>query len=310
MNSDLAYCLERFIDDQIQLIDDYLKKVKENETIEYQRIQQMKMLAIEKIKLQTDEGSYDEGGMIVQRFVEGLLDIANSSNVAVLTEVRRYREMMCTEFSAKIDDCSNLVIRLRNLARPTFRSNSFVKQCNETIKRLQRAQTTTENYDKLYQIINQSEQRNVVDNVQHWWDEAYGSAIMKIIRLNKRFNPGIGSRDIAFVPPWSQPIDCARKILSIRKQDMHGNSQKKYDIVCEFVREIQLIDDENRKEISEDDLINQLNSADIDFAKNYAENWLKKRNQRFYQQEDDACEYHEQCHGIFFFIKCLFRSYR
>jgi hypothetical protein len=299
MNSDLAYCLERFIDDQIQLIDDYLETVKEKKTIEHQRIEQMKMLAIEKRKQQTDGGpEHVKDAAIVQRFINKLLDIADNDNTPDAKELRKYREMMYSEFTAKIDDCSNHVIRLRNLAKPTFRSDDFVKQCNKTIKYLQQEQTLTENYDKLYEIIDQSDQANVADNVQNWWDEAYGSVVTKIIHLNKRFNPGVGNIDIALVQPWSQPIDCARKILLIETPKTLANYQKKYNIVCEFVRQIQSIDDENRQEISENNLINKLNRGDIDFAKNYTENWLIKRDQSRNQKEDASCEYY----GIFFFF--------
>jgi hypothetical protein len=291
MNSDLAYCLERFIDDQIQLIDDYLVKVKENETAEYQRIEQMKIVAMAKKKPETNKGSHDEDATIVQRFTEGLLEFAGSDETPGSKELKKYREMMCAEFSAKLDDCSNHIIRLRNSGKPRFRSEKFVRRCNETIELLQNRQTMKENYDKLYQIIYRSDQTNVADRVQHWWDEAYGSAIAEIIRLNKGFNPGIGNKQIAVLPRWSQPIDCAIKLISLREKGILDDSQKKYDIVCEFVRHIQSIDDKNRQEISEDDLINQLNSSEIDSAKKYAENWLNKRDEIRNQKEDDICEY-------------------
>ena len=291
MDSDLAYCLERFIDDQIKLIDAYLEKVKENETVEYKQIEQMKMVAIAKMKPQPNKGSHVEDAMIVQQFIEGLLEFSGSSETPGSKELRRYREMMCTEISAKIDDCSNHIIRLRNLGRPRSRSEKFVRQCNETIELLQNQQTMKENYEKLYHIVYRCNQTNVPDEVQHWWDEAYGLEIAKIIRLNKGFNPGIGNKQIAVLPRWSQPVDCARKIISLRDTGVVDDSQKKYAIVCEFVRQIRLVDEENRQEISEDDLINQLNTSEIDAAKKYAEDWLSKRDEIRNKKEDDICEY-------------------
>jgi hypothetical protein len=131
---------------------------------------------------------------------------------------------------------------------------------------------------------------NVADRVQRWWDEAYGSAIMKIIQLNKAYNPGIGNQDIAFVPPWSQPIDCARKILSIGSPKMTVYGKRKDFFVRTFVQQIRSIDPVTREEISENDLIYQLKAGDIEFAKDFTENWLRRRDEIRNQKEEDTCE--------------------
>ena len=212
--------------------------------------------------------------------------------------------MMLSEFSAKIDDCVDHVMRLRNLARPTYRSGQFVKQCNDTINYLKREKTMTENYGKLNQIIDSSDQKNVANNVQHWWDDAYGSSMMKIIQLNKGFNPGVGNKEIAYIPPWSQPIDCARNIISAETPKMLVYSKRKYQVVYEFVRRIQAMDEETRREISEDDLVYQLKTGEAEFAKNYAENWVRKREEGRIQKDHAHCK----CYDIlclFFFDRIL-----
>jgi hypothetical protein len=289
MNSDLAYCLEQFIDDQIQLIDDYLETVKENENVEYHRIEEMKTSSIANRKTQTNQSSHDKDAEIIQRFVEDLLEHAESAS-SNARDIENYREMLRSEFSEKLDDCLKHVIRLRKLAKPILGSDEFVTQCDETIDYLQQEQKTNESYDKLYKILEPNDHKTVVDDVQNWWDKIYGSDITKIIHSNKRFNPGVGNSDIALVLPRSQMIEYAKKLISARNQELLINSQK-HDIVCEFVRQIQSTDDENRQEISEDDLINQLTSGDIDFAMSYAETWLKKRDtSRTQNQEEDSCE--------------------
>ena len=290
MNSDLAYCLLRFFDDQIILIDNYLEEVKENKEAEFQRIEELRSVAIAKRAFSANQRPHKEDAMIVARFLNGLIDIDGDDDSICSTEVRRYREMMCTEFSAKIDDCSNHVIRLRNLAKPRFRSAAFVTQCNHAIKYLQHGQTMTENYDKLHQIIEESTQMNVADRVQRWWDEAYGAAITKIIQLNKAFNPGIGNQEIALVAPWSQPVDCAKKILSIGSPKMIVYGKRKDYFVRTFVQQIRAVDEIIRAEITENDLVYQLKAGDVDMARDFTENWLRRRDEIRYQKENDTCE--------------------
>jgi hypothetical protein len=193
MDADLAYCLERFIDDQVHMIDDYLETVREEEAIEHQRIEHKKMSRMLKQKNQTNECSHDEDETIVQRFVRRLQATTDIDETAVDSDTKNYRKILRDELSKKIKNCSNLMIRLRNLAVPIRGSDEFIWQCDNVIDRFQQGRKTGESYKELYQIIEQSDSKQFVENVQDWWEKSYGSYVLEIIHYNKRFNPRVGN---------------------------------------------------------------------------------------------------------------------
>lgn len=291
MNADLAYCLERFIDDQIQMIDDHLEIVKQNESVECQRIERMKIVSAAKKKPPVNKGSHDEDARIVQKFVRGLDDFADDEKTPAGRAMKKYREMLHNEFSAKISDCENHLTRLRKLARPIGASLDFRILCDETIVRLRNARTTPGNFAELDRILERSSSNAVGHDVQQWWNRTYGSGVVKIIRLNRRFNPSVGNKDITAITSWSQPIDCSRKFIQVRRERVVADAKIKYELISEFVHEIQSIDQNNREEINEKDLIDQLNNGDIEIARKYAETWLNKRDDvRNEKEEEDPCK--------------------
>ena len=289
MNSDLAYCLERFIDDQIQLIDDRLETVKKQGTVEYHRIQLLKESQSAQKKPKANRGSHDEDEAIVQRFIQRLFDIAEDDTA---DNVENYKKMLRTELNEKLNECSKYVKRMRNLAKPILGSENFILRCNEIFGLLNQEQKTTENYNELCQIIEQSNAKDVVENVQQWWEKMYGSLIREINHLNKRFTPGISNNDMATIPSRGGMVGLAKRILSVGNDEVLVDSQK-YEIVSKFARQIRSIDDESRQEINEDELINELNNNNIDSAIDYAVKWLEKRDtQRNSKEEEDiSCKY-------------------
>lgn len=293
MNAELAYCLERFIDDQIQMIDDNLETVKQNETVECQRIEQMKMAWVKKRKPPINKGNHDEDERVVRKFINGLIDLADGEKTPVAIAMKKYREMLHNEFSAKMDDCEHHLTRLRKLASPIGRSRDFVILCDETITLLRQRRKAPDKFAELDRILSKSDSETIAHDIQQWWNTTYASDVRKMIRLNRRFNPHIGNEDITTISLWSQPIDCARKFVHVRKGKVAADAQIKYELISEFVRQIQSIDEENRRDIEQNELINRLNNMDIDSAKKYAATWLDKRDQlRNEKEEEDPCEYY------------------
>lgn len=292
MNAELAYCLEKFIDDQVQMIDDYLETVKHNETVECQRIERMKIASAKKKKPPINKGHHDEDERIVRKFVTGLTDLADGETTPVAMAMKRYREMLHNEFSAKMDDCEHHLTQLRKLARPIGASHDFVILCDDTIEALRQRRKTADYFAELDRVLSKSNSNTVAQNIQQWWNRTYASDVRKIIRLNRRFNPHVGNENITTISLWSQPIDCARKFVEVSKGKAAADAKAKHELICEFVREIQSIDEENRQEIDQNELVNQLNSMDMDSGKTYAEAWLDKRDhQRNKKEEEDPCEY-------------------
>lgn len=290
MDADLAYCLDRFIDDQIKLIDENLEDIREEEIIEHDRIEQLKSSPVVSKTFQTIQGSHEEDEAIVQHFIEALVDNTESGGANNINALEQCRDELRTELSEKVKECMDLITRLRNLAKPILISANFVSKCDEILDRMSEKETIDENFRDLCQVIDTSDSRNIVENMQDWWKEKYGSAIEKILAANRQFNPGVSNHDIAVVLPKSTIISCAKKILWMRNEEPVAESQK-HDIVSEFVQQINSIDDSIRQEISTDDLTAQLENSEVDSAISYAENWLHKRDSiRSQANKDDYCK--------------------
>ena len=289
MDADLAYCLERFIDDQVQMIDDYMETVREEEAAERHRIEQKKKSYMLRNTNRINAGSHEIDEAIVQRFVQRLHDSTNTNSTAVDSDAENYRQILRDELYEKMDKCANHIIRLRNLAVPIRGSDDFIWQCDNIIDRFDQEQNTDESFKQLYQIIEQSDCKSLIKNVQNWWEKSYGSYVTEIIHFNKKFNPRVADNNIAVVSSWSRFIRCAKQVHSTRSAEIPADSRKN-ELVREFVREIQSVDNENRQEISEDNLVKQLDSSDISTNVDYAEKWLNKRdNNRNQKKEDDTC---------------------
>ncbi|CAF4859417.1 unnamed protein product [Rotaria sp. Silwood1] len=306
MDTDLAYCLERFIDDQIELIDQNLETIEQNEAHEYAKIDELMLSENPTTTATTTEATpisqstHEEDAAIVQRFVSDLLDTVNNDSAASSpNDLKDSLDELRSELTKQIDECMEFIVRIRKLARPILGSTNFVTQCREFTNRLSAEKKSEKNFTDLCQIIETSDFRSVVENIQNWWKETYGSSINEIIHLNKRYNPGINNNDMVILPPRCSIILCAKRIISIRNMESNADSRK-HDIVCEFVREIQSIDDINRQEISADDLIVQLDNCDINSAIEFANNWLSKRDAiRDKQKEEEqylsttSCIHHD-----------------
>ncbi|CAF1450426.1 unnamed protein product [Rotaria sordida] len=292
MDADLAYCLERFIDDQIELIDRDLETIEQNEAHEYAKIDELMLSEnpTTTTATQINQSTHEEDAAIIQRFISDLLDTVNNDDAASsANDLKDSLDELRSELTKQIDECIEFIVRIRKLARPILGSTNFVTQCGEFTNRLRAEKKSEKNFTDLCQIIETSDFRSVIENIQNWWKETYGSSVTEILHLNKRYNPGINNNDMIILPPRCSIILCAKKIISMRNMESDAGSRK-HDLICEFVRQIQSIDDINRQEISADDLIVQLDNSDIDSAIEFATNWLSKRDAiRDKQKEEDQC---------------------
>lgn len=291
MNAELAYCLEHFIDDQIRSIDETIQDGKMKEEIECDKIEQKKkkFLVLRK-KTHVNQGVHDEDAAAVQRFVSTFVEQRQQEKSAMSEELRQSRKRLEDLLQKKIIDCCNHIIRLNNLAVPTLHSSDFAIECELILERFQSQEIFKDNCEKLFAILEQTLQLNVFSNVQKWWNDNYEKYVRKIIRLNKSFTPGVGMNQCITLTRRDEIIRNANDVILKIKEDKVKKDEA-YKTICKFVREIRSMDEETRKEVSENELITQLNNNETDFALNYAQKWLKKRDDKREKskKEEETC---------------------
>jgi hypothetical protein len=289
MDDDLAFCLGRFIDDQVQIIDDRLEDIKKKEIIKCQEIEKEKISYDEKKPAPKNKGSHYEDKALVDQFIQELRDVIQTKNTKTIINDQTCIDTLRAETSTKINASSNYLNQLRNLARPMPNSSSFVQSCNAAIDYFKKAQEFESNFKGLMTVLEQSESDNVVQNVQTWWKNAYGSTIADLNRRNDRFNKAVTENNFAVLSHRSRIIDNARKLLAARK--VISVPPPTLDIIRKFVRRLLSIDEEQREKTDADELINQLHSHDIEEVINYTQQWLAKRDEiRNQKEEPNPCK--------------------
>jgi hypothetical protein len=288
MDADLAFCLGQFIDDQVQIIDDSLEKIKQEEIVEYRKIEKEQIAYNKKKPAPKKKGSHHEDKTLVDQFIQELRNSIQPSNTKSIVDDKNCIDTLRAEVSTKVNASTKYISRLRNLAQPMPNTSKFVQTCNETMEHFRQAQKREDNFKELCIILEESDKDNVLSNVQKWWKDTYGSTITDINRRNQRFNGAITENSFVSVSKRSRIAENSSRLLDARKIIFVQPS--KLDIIRKFVAQLLSIDEEKRDTINADELIDQLNTRNIDDIIDYAKQWLAKRDEiRNQKEEKDPC---------------------
>jgi hypothetical protein len=288
MDADLAFCLGQFIDDQVQIIDDSLEKIKQEEIVEYRKIEKEQIAYNKKKPAPKKKGSYHEDKNLVDQFIQELRNSIQPSNTKSIVDDKNCIDTLRADVSTKVNASTKYIRRLRNLAQRIPNSSKFVQTCNETMERFRQAQKREDNFKKLCTVLEESDKDNVLSNVQKWWKDTYGSTITDINRRNQRFSAAVTENSFVSVSKRSRIAENSSRLLDARKIIFVQPS--KLDIIRKFVAQLLSIDEEKRDTINADELIDQLNTRNIDDIIDYAKQWLAKRDEiRNKKEEKDPC---------------------
>ncbi|UJR21795.1 hypothetical protein I4U23_024870 [Adineta vaga] len=289
MDTDLAFCLNHFIDDQVQLIDDCIEKIKQEEEEECHGIEEQQADYIKKRPPPKDKGSHDKEKAFVDKFCDDLRQSgAEPSKTRTVIDDPACIDSLRAELSVKVGACANYLLRLRNLAQPLPNSTKFVQICNDTIDYFRRQQDFENNFKDLYALIEKSDSDDVIRNIHRWWKDTYGSKIADINQRNQKFNGTITENNFAILSPTSRVITHAKKLIAARQ--VIPVEPTYFDIVRKFVRKLLSIDEDKRNEVDADELIDRLNGREIDEIIEYAQRWLAQRDEIRNQKEEDPYE--------------------
>jgi hypothetical protein len=289
MDDDLAYCLGQFIDDQVEFIDKRLRDIKQEENVECRRLEEEKQGFDKKRPPPKNNGSHHEDKALVDQFIRDLRDSTkDSSTPKTIIDDQTLIGRLRAEVSTKVGACANYVNRIRNLAQPLPRTTQFVQSCNEAMEHFRRPQELEENFTRLRIISEQSDADDIGKNVQKWWKDSYGDTISGINRRNLKINAAANENNFAALSSTSRILDNAKKLIAARK--IIYVEPPKLEIIRQFVRQLLVLDEENRDKINADNLIDQLNKSDNETAVKYATTWLEKRDEiRNQKEEENPC---------------------
>ena len=290
MDGDLAFCLGELIDDQVEIIDGQLERLKQEEIIECRKIEQEKIIFDQKKPIPKSKGSHDEDTALVNQFIQELRDSTSKANTTkTIMDDQSCIDTLRAELSTKVNACANYITRLHNLAKPLNNTTNFVQTCKTTIDYFKRTDEFENNFKTLYSVLEESDADDVVKNTQRWWKEKYGSMIADLNTRNQKINSAITENNFAILSPTSRVLDNAKKLIAARK--IIAVESPKLEIIRKFVRRLLAVDEEKRDQtVDPDELINQLNSTDIEQMIKYAETWLRQRDEiRNKKVEKDPC---------------------
>jgi hypothetical protein len=288
MDSDLAFCLDHFIDEQVQLIDNRLEEIKQEEVIEYRKIEKEQKDFNRNKPIPKDKGSHGEDEALVKQFVQDIrISSEQPGKTRTVIDDQSCIDTLRAELSTKVNACMNYIIRLRNVAHPLPNSSKFVEACNNAIDYFRGTRDFETNFDSLYTVLEQSASEDAIENIHKWWKDTYGSTIADINRRNQKFNAAITENNFAILSPTSRVISNGKKLIAARQ--IIAVEPEHFDIVRKFVRRLLSIDEEKRDVTNPDELAEQLNNSSIEEIINYAENWLRKRDEVRNHKEVDPC---------------------
>lgn len=288
MDSELAFCLERFIDDQVQIIDDRIDELKKEENDKCEKFEKDRNNYEKKRPPSKNKGSHQEDKNLVDQFIEDLHRNSQTNTTRTIIDNPSCIDTLRAEISTKRNACAGYLSQLRSVAKPLPNTRNFVGLCNETIDYFQRTQQFEENFRYLFIVLEQSDSSNVIRDVQKWWKDTYGDKIMEINSRNNNINKALTENNFAVISQTSRIIQNAKKLIDARTVIVV--EPPKNDIIRKFVRRLLTLDEEQREKTNPDELIHQLINLDIDEVINYANRWLIKRDEiRNQKEEENPC---------------------
>lgn len=288
MDSDLAFCLGNFIDDQVQIIDIRIDDIKKEEDVECEKIEKQRISFDQKRPRPKNKDSHGEDKYFVDQFIQELRDNSATNNKKTIIDDPSCIDTLRAEVATKVNASATYISRIRNSAKPLPNTTRFVQACNETLEYFQRTQQFEDNFRLLFSILEDTDASNVFQNVQKWWKDVYGSKLSDLNTRNNNINKAITDNNVTFVSPTSRIIANAKKLISARK--VIAVVPPRDDIVRKFARQLLTIDEELRDKTNPNELFDQLNSLDTELIIDYANRWLIKRDEiRNQKEEENPC---------------------
>ncbi|CAF1526108.1 unnamed protein product [Adineta steineri] len=286
MDSDLAFCLGRFIDDQVQLIDDQIKEIKKEEIEKCNKIEEERAADIKNRPPPKDKGSHDKDKALVDKFVSDLRQCsAEPTKTRTVIDDQTCIDSLRAELWTKLTASTTYINRLYSLARPLPNTAKFTETCRETVESFKRPSDFDASFKALYSIIEEDEKDQVINSIQKWWKRTYGDIISGINQRNERFNKAVTEPNFAVLGPNSGVIRNAKKLIEARQEIIVEPGY--FEVVREFVRQLLLLDQEKREHTDANELIDELHRRAIEEIIDYAERWLSERDEIRNQKEED-----------------------
>ena len=287
MDDDLAFCLSRFIDEQVQLIEERIKEIDAEETEECEAIEEKKLEFDRAKPPPKDKGSHDGEQRLVDRFIRDLRDNEHIGETRTIIEDETCLDSLRAEVTTKVGACAAYLNRIRNLARPLPTGKKFVEACNESIDYCRRPAVLEKNFQNLCAVLKLCDETNVEQQMRSWWNDAYGTRIRELNRRNEKIHPAANENGFAIVSPTSRIIAQGKSLLKARKVIV--TEAPVVEVMRQFVRQHLAMDEDRRAETNEDDLVQRLTRGETDDAVGYAQRWLNERDAIRNQKEEDPC---------------------
>lgn len=276
MDTDLAFCLENFIHDQVQLIDDRIRAIEDQEAAECEKIRRERSIFEKKKPPEKNNGSHNADQALVDRFIQELRDKGTAKEKRTVIDDETCIATLRAETQTKVNATGQYVVRLKNSARSFANTKSFIETCNETVEYFNSAQNFQKNFDELMTILQEADADTVVQRVRQWWKNAYGSRVAEVNTRNSKFNQAATENNYATLTQTNRIFDNAKKLIAART--VVFVEPPKLEIIRKFVQQLFVLDEDKQKETTRDELIKHLNSLEIDGMNDYARQWLKKRD--------------------------------
>lgn len=278
MDEDLAFCLDHFIDDQIDLIDQKIEQIKREAAEKCRKLEQEKLAANRKKPPPKNKGTHNEDKALVDRFIRDLRhDEAKLNCKHTIVDDPVCIATLRAHFSTKVNASAHYLSRIRNLASQSPRANKFIGSCKELISYCHQKETFETNFQELCRVLADSDKETVVQNTQQLWKDTYGDSINDINTRNKKLHPVINENGFAVLSRRSRVIESAKQLINARK--IIAPESQKGVIVRKFVDRLIILDEEDRDKINPEELIEQLINSLIDQIIDYTNKWLSKRDE-------------------------------
>ena len=288
MNSDLAFCLGRFIDEQVKVIDEKYDEIQKVELEKEQEIQDQSRQYEEQKPPAKDKGSHDADKALIDRFIRDLREAEEKGADRLVIEDPAALDSLRAEIVTKVGAAQNYVNRIRALAQPMPNTKKFLEACQAATQQLRRTDLLEENFAKLCQLLKDSDENTLVKTIQAWWKEAYGAMIANLNEQNKKFNRAVTEDSFAIVSPTSRIVSNGKILLKARK--IVAGESKTIEVIRRFVNRLVNIDEDERNKNDSEALIEELSKGNIEDAVEYARRWLKRRDDIRNIKEENPCK--------------------
>lgn len=273
MDEQLAFCVEKFVENQCEQIDEEIHNIEAEESEEIKKIE------VEEHRRgpTKDRGLFTIDSKLVEQFVVDIREAeALCAPRAVVDDGASVRALR-SEILTKVNASKNYLTRLRNLAKPMPKSKAFVEECNEVISYFSRNEIYESNFQKLCNDLQGVDVDGLLPATQKWWKETYGVKIAAINKKNEKFNQAVVETGFGTIQPASQIVSNGKALLNART--VTGGDEPKVAVLKRFARDVCQLDEDRRNEEGETRVFEKLQQGSVNGAVSFARSWLVHRNE-------------------------------